>query len=172
MLRTSLIVLLGLLVSMSAAYGQEKAAEKMATQEEDAPKLWKGPEDQSEQVAPGKIDEDAEKAFKTTDSGLKYRILRKGDKEAKPTATDRVTVHYKGWLDDETIFDSSYQRGDTIAFGLNQVVKGWTEGLQLVGKGGMIELIIPSELGYGARGGGPIPPNATLHFLVELIEIE
>ena len=80
-----------------------------------------------------------------------------------------VQVHYKGTFEDGTVFDSSYDRGETIAFGLNQVIKGWTEGMQLVGEGGMIELEIPSDLGYGASGaGGVIPPNATLHFLVEL----
>lgn len=173
MLRTSFVLCFGLLIAVSTACSQEGATQEGA-QESEAPALWKGPEDPDEQVEPGDIDEDAAKEFKTTESGLKYRILRKGDKENKPTAANRVTVHYKGWLDDKTIFDSSYQRGDTISFGLGQVVKGWTEGLQLVGKGGMIELEIPSELGYGARGtpGGPIPPDATLHFLVELFEIK
>ena len=109
--------------------------------------------------------------FTTTDSGLKYRIVRASD-EAKPTAADTVTVHYRGWLDDETEFDSSFARGEPATFPLGRVIPGWTEGLQLVGKGGSIELEIPSDLGYGARGAGSdIPPHATLHFLVELIEI-
>jgi FKBP-type peptidyl-prolyl cis-trans isomerase len=84
-----------------------------------------------------------------------------------------VQVNYHGWLDDGKVFDSSYKRGEPIDFGLNQVIPGWTEGMQLVGEGGMIELLIPSKLGYGARGtpGGPIPPNATLHFLVELLDV-
>lgn len=162
MLRSKLVLCLGLFALVSSACAQE----------DEAPELRKGPKDTTEKVEPGDIDEDAVKEFKTTDSGLKYRILRKGDKDAKPTADSRVTVHYKGWLDDDTIFDSSYRRGETIAFPLRGVIKGWTEGLQLVGKGGMIELEIPSELGYGERGGGPIPPDATLHFLVELKEIE
>jgi len=120
----------------------------------------------------GKIDEKAPKAFTTTKSGLQYRVLREG-KGAKPKATQSVEVNYHGWLDNGKVFDSSYQRGETISFGLNQVIKGWTEGMQLVGEGGMIELQIPSELGYGARGaGGAIPPNAQLHFLVELIEVK
>ena len=111
-------------------------------------------------------------AFKATPSGLKYRVLRKSDK-AKPKATDTVTVHYRGWLDDKTEFDSSYKRDSPATFPLKGVIKGWTEGLQLVGVGGMIELEIPSELGYGDRGaGGAIPGGATLHFLVELIEIK
>ncbi len=169
MLRTLLVLLIGLLVSVSTVYGQDGAV-----QDTEAPKLWKGPEDETEKVAPGNFDEDAAKEFKKTDSGLKYRILRKGDADAKPAASNSVTVHYKGWLDDKTIFDSSYQRGETIGFPLDRVIKGWTEGLQLVGKGGMIELEIPSDLGYGARGtpGGPIPPDANLHFLIELFEIE
>jgi FKBP-type peptidyl-prolyl cis-trans isomerase len=83
-----------------------------------------------------------------------------------------VKVNYHGWLDDGKVFDSSYKRGEPIEFGLTQVIPGWTEGMQLVGKGGMIELLIPSNLGYGKRGaGGAIPPDATLHFLVELIDV-
>ena len=120
----------------------------------------------------GKLDADAPKAFATTASGLQYRVLRKGT-GGNPKATDAVKVNYHGWLDDGKVFDSSYKRGEPIEFGLNQVIPGWTEGMQLVGKGGMIELLIPSNLGYGPRGtpGGPIPPNATLHFLVELLDV-
>ena len=120
----------------------------------------------------GKLDADAPKAFATTPSGLQYRVLRKGT-GANPKATDAVKVNYHGWLDGGKVFDSSYQRGEAIEFGLNQVIPGWTEGMQLVGEGGMIELVIPSNLGYGPRGtpGGPIPPNATLHFLVELLDV-
>ena len=119
----------------------------------------------------GAIDADAPAAFTQTASGLKYRILREGA-GVKPTASQSVEVHYHGWLDGGRVFDSSYQRGKTISFGLNQVIRGWTEGMQLVGEGGMIELEIPSDLGYGARGaGGVIPGNATLHFLVELIKV-
>lgn len=121
---------------------------------------------------PGPIDKGAPMKFTTTESGLKYRILRKSDGK-KPLKTDTVTVHYKGWLDDKTVFDSSYKRDKSISFGLNQVIKGWTEGMQLVGEGGMIELEIPSNLGYGKAGAGNIiPPDATLHFLVELIEVK
>jgi FKBP-type peptidyl-prolyl cis-trans isomerase len=89
-----------------------------------------------------------------------------------PKATDNVEVNYHGWLDNAKVFDSSYNRGESISFGLNQVIKGWTEGMQLVGEGGMIELEIPAKLGYGDRGAGAdIPPGATLHFLVELIKV-
>ena len=120
----------------------------------------------------GKIAADAPKTFAQTPSGLQYRVLRAGN-GAKPTAAQKVKVHYHGWLDGGKVFDSSYDRGETISFGLNQVIKGWTEGMQLVGEGGMIELTIPADLGYGARGaGGVIPPNATLHFLVELIAVQ
>ncbi|MDP6722562.1 MAG: FKBP-type peptidyl-prolyl cis-trans isomerase, partial [Pirellulaceae bacterium] len=78
-----------------------------------------------------------------------------------------------GWLDDKTVFDSSYKRDKTISFPLNGVIKGWTEGLQLIGEGGMIELEIPAKLGYGAGGvKDVIPPGATLHFLVELFKVE
>jgi FKBP-type peptidyl-prolyl cis-trans isomerase FkpA len=120
----------------------------------------------------GKIDEDAPKEFTETDSGLKYRVLRKGSGE-KPEPTNTIRVHYHGWLDNKKVFDSSYTREETISFPLNRVIKGWTEGMQLVGEGGMIELEIPSDLGYGDRGAPPtIPPKATLHFLVELLRIE
>ena len=120
----------------------------------------------------GKPDANAPMMFTKTASGLQYRVLRQGS-GSKPTATNKVRVNYHGWLDDGKVFDSSYQRREPISFGLNQVIRGWTEGMQLVGEGGMIELWIPSELGYGARGApGSIPPNATLHFLVELLQVQ
>ena len=137
--------------------------EPVLSEEVAIPKLPKGA---------GKVDADAPKDFTKTGSGLKYRVLRKGE-GAKPTADKTVRVHYHGWLDDKTVFDSSYNRGEDISFPLNRVIKGWTEGMQLVGVGGMIELEIPAELGYGAAGAGNvIPGNATLHFLVELKEIK
>lgn len=120
----------------------------------------------------GKIDADAPGSLSATASGLKYRILRKGG-GARPKGTDRVNVNYHGWLDGGKVFDSSYLREEPIAFPLNRVIAGWTEGMQLVGAGGMIELEIPSDLGYGNRGAPPdIPPRATLHFLVELLGVE
>ncbi|MFM8497972.1 MAG: FKBP-type peptidyl-prolyl cis-trans isomerase [Planctomycetia bacterium] len=119
----------------------------------------------------GAIDAAAPKAFTTTGSGLQYRVLRQGA-GTKPKATNTVKVNYHGWLDDGKVFDSSYSRGEAIEFPLNGVIPGWTEGMQLVGQGGMIELLIPASLGYGVRGAPPvIPPNATLHFLVELLEV-
>ncbi|MEQ9408515.1 MAG: FKBP-type peptidyl-prolyl cis-trans isomerase [Fuerstiella sp.] len=119
----------------------------------------------------GAMDPDAPTEFQTTDSGIRYRILRKSDGQ-KPTASNSVTVHYRGWLDSGKEFDSSYQRGEPISFPLRGVIPGWTEGMQLVGIGGMIELWIPPRLGYGAQGSPPaVPPNATLHFVVELLEV-
>ncbi len=123
-------------------------------------------------VEPGPIDADAPEEFTTAESGLKYRIRRKSDGK-KPTPADLVRVHYRGQFDDGTIFDSSYGRtGSAAMLPLNAVVKGWAEGLQLIGEGGMIELEIPPELGYGAAGFSSIPPNSTLHFLVELLEVK
>ena len=124
-------------------------------------------------VKPGPDDKDAPKEFSGTKSGLKYRIVRKSDGR-KPTAQDTVTVHYRGWLDNGKEFDSSYKREQPATFPLDQVVPGWTEGLQLVGEGGKIELVIPSHIGYGTRGmaAGGIPGNATLHFVVELIQVK
>lgn len=120
----------------------------------------------------GKADADAPKVFTKTASGLQYRVLRQGTGK-KPTAANRVRVNYHGWLDNGNVFDSSYQRNEPIAFGLNQVIPGWTEGMQQVGEGGMIELQIPSNLGYGDRGSPPvIPPKAQLHFLVELLQVQ
>jgi FKBP-type peptidyl-prolyl cis-trans isomerase FkpA len=120
----------------------------------------------------GPVDKDASREFQTTASGLKYRILRNSE-GVRPQATDTVEVHYRGWLDSGRQFDSSYDRGKTTSFPLNGVIPGWTEGLQLVGEGGMIELWVPSELGYGTRGmPGSIPGNATLHFVVELKKVQ
>lgn len=125
----------------------------------------------ADKVEPGARDKDVPKEFSKTKSGLKYKILRKSDKD-KPTAKSTVKVHYKGWLDNGEEFDSSYARGEPIEFPLNGVIAGWTEGMQLVGEGGMIELEIPHELGYGEEGTEGIPGKSTLHFLVELLEIK
>ena len=109
---------------------------------------------------------------KVTASGLQYEILE-ATLGQKPKATDTVKVHYEGTLIDGTVFDSSYRRGEPISFGLNQVIKGWTEGLQLMSIGSKYKLYIPYELGYGAQGAGQsIPPYAALIFTVELLGIE
>lgn len=110
--------------------------------------------------------------FKATESGLKYKILAQGEGES-PTAASTVVCHYKGWLDNGEEFDSSYKRGEPATFPLNGVIRGWTEGLQLIKEGGKIELEIPADLGYGQRGAPPvIPGGATLHFEVELLEVK
>jgi FKBP-type peptidyl-prolyl cis-trans isomerase len=105
-------------------------------------------------------------------SGLQYEIIRDSD-GPKPTAEDMVRVNYEGRLLDGTIFDSSYERGNPVEFWLNRVIPGWTEGLQLMGVGSKYKFYIPSNLGYGATGGGGgiIPPHSTLIFEVELLDI-
>ena len=107
----------------------------------------------------------------TTESGLQYEIVTKGD-GPMPTETSSVAVFYEGTLIDGTVFDSSYDTGDTVRFPLNQVISGWTEGLQLMPVGSTYMFYLPSNLGYGPRGTGPIPPNATLIFKFELLGIE
>ncbi|MEM8671855.1 MAG: FKBP-type peptidyl-prolyl cis-trans isomerase [Planctomycetota bacterium] len=122
-------------------------------------------------TGPGVVDPDAPTEFTTTESGLKYRILRKG-KGDYPTASSQVVVDYAGTLEDGTTFDTSYNHSEPATFGLRSVVPGWTEGMQLVREGGMIELQIPPDLAYGEEGSPPIiPPNATLMFRVELLDI-
>lgn len=107
-----------------------------------------------------------------TASGLQYRVDREGDGDS-PDANDRVTVHYHGTLIDGTVFDSSYDRGQPATFGLNQVISGWTEGLQTMKKGGQTTFFIPSNLAYGPRATGDvIGANSTLVFKVELLEVE
>ena len=109
---------------------------------------------------------------KTTSSGLQLKVLKKGTGTTHPTATDRVKVHYHGTLIDGTVFDSSVDRGQPISFGLNRVIKGWTEGLQLMVVGEKTRLFIPSELAYGKRGAGSvIGANMALIFDVELLGI-
>lgn len=109
----------------------------------------------------------------TLDSGLQYKVVTEGS-GAKPTATDTVEVHYAGTLIDGTEFDSSYKRGTTVSFPVNGVIPGWTEALQLMPVGSKWQLFIPSDLAYGPGGtsGGPIGPNATLIFDVELVAIK
>ena len=128
----------------------------------------------------GTVKEDGEKflaenALKegviTTESGLQYEVLKMG-RGKKPAATDKVKVHYHGTLIDGTVFDSSVERGEPITFGLNQVIKGWTEGVQLMPVGSKFRFYIPQELAYGAQEAGSIPPYSTLIFEVELIDIE
>ncbi|WP_230198388.1 FKBP-type peptidyl-prolyl cis-trans isomerase [Luminiphilus syltensis] len=106
-----------------------------------------------------------------TDSGLQYEVIEAGDGD-KPTSEDTVEVHYRGTLIDGQEFDSSYSRGQTVKFGVTQVIAGWTEALQLMSEGAKYKLFIPSELAYGAGGAGEIiGPNATLVFDVELVDV-
>lgn len=106
-----------------------------------------------------------------TDSGLQYMVIDQGT-GPKPKATDKVRVHYRGTLLNGEEFDSSYARGEPISFELNKVIPGWTEGVQLMPVGSKYMFYIPSALAYGPAGGGPIGPNATLIFQVELLGIE
>ena len=107
---------------------------------------------------------------KETASGLQYKVITMG-KGAKPKATDKVKVHYSGTLIDGKEFDSSYKRNQPAEFGLNQVIKGWTEGLQLMNVGSKYEFYIPSGLAYGPNGPPSIGPDQTLIFTVELLDI-
>ena len=106
----------------------------------------------------------------TTASGLQYQVLTQGSGKS-PKATDKVKVHYEGRLIDGTIFDSSYKRGEPVTFPLNQVIKGWTEGLQLMKEGGKYRLFVPANLGYGEAGNADIEPNSVLIFDIELLQV-
>ncbi len=113
-----------------------------------------------------------EEGVKTTASGLQYLVLTSGNGETHPKASSKVTVHYHGTLLDGTVFDSSVDRGEPIAFGLNQVIKGWTEGVQLMVVGDKMRFFIPSKLAYGNQSMGAIKGGSTLIFEVELIAID
>ncbi|WP_296934161.1 FKBP-type peptidyl-prolyl cis-trans isomerase [uncultured Marinobacter sp.] len=115
--------------------------------------------------------ENAEReGVETTESGLQYEVLEQGDGE-KPAATDTVQVHYTGELLSGEVFDSSRERGEPVTFALNQVIPGWTEGLQLMSEGARYKLYIPSDLAYGPGGNRAIGPNETLVFDVELLDV-
>lgn len=131
-------------------------------------------EDAKKNIAAGKayLEENGKReGVVTTKSGLQYEVLTEGTGN-RPKATDKVRCHYEGRLADGTVFDSSYQRGEPADFGLNQVIAGWTEGVQLMKEGAKYRFHIPYLLGYGERGAGAsIPPYATLVFDVELIKV-
>jgi FKBP-type peptidyl-prolyl cis-trans isomerase FklB len=108
---------------------------------------------------------------KTLPSGLQYKVQTEGSGKT-PKATDQVTVNYKGTLINGSEFDNSYKRGKPATFQVDKVIRGWTEALQLMKEGSKWQLFIPSELGYGERGAGPVPPNSVLIFEVGLISVK
>lgn len=117
------------------------------------------------------LEENAKKAgVITTASGLQYEIIKEGN-GAKPSASSIVKVHYHGTFIDAKVFDSSVERGEPVEFPLDQVIPGWTEGVQLMSIGSKYRFTIPSHLAYGQRGAGPVAPNSTLIFEVELLDI-
>lgn len=123
-------------------------------------------------LGPGPVDSDAPEDFQQTESGLKYRVRRKSD-AGKPGPQDGIAMHYRAWLDDGREFENSYSAGNVIVKKMAELLPGWKEGLQHIGKGGMIEMEIPPALGFGERGLPQlqIPPNATLHVLCELLDV-
>lgn len=118
------------------------------------------------------LEENKKRASVTvTESGLQFEVLKEGTGK-KPVATSQVKCHYEGTLIDGTMFDSSVQRGEPAIFGVNQVIPGWVEALQMMSEGDKWKLCVPSELAYGAQGAGElIPPHSVLVFEVELIEV-
>ena len=133
-------------------------------------------EEAEKAIAEGKVFLEANgkrEGVTTTKSGLQYEVLTPGKGERSPKATDTVVCHYEGRLVSGKVFDSSYERNQPAEFGLNQVIPGWTEGLQLMSEGAKFRFYIPYLLGYGAQGAGPsIPPYSTLVFDVELISVK
>jgi FKBP-type peptidyl-prolyl cis-trans isomerase len=124
-------------------------------------------------AAPAAATSNQPSGWTTTASGLKYQVMKHGSGTVSPKPTDTVKVHYHGTLLDGTVFDSSVERGQPISFALNQVIPGWTEGLQLMKVGDKFKFEIPSNLAYGPNSPSPkIPPNSTLVFEVELLGIE
>ena len=150
----------------------EQASENEATAEDTMAQMTEEAQQVMSDTSSFLEENKSKPGIEVTGSGLQYKVLLEGTGK-RPMATDRVTVHYEGTLTDGTVFDSSYQRGQPIDFGLNQVIRGWTEGVQLMQEGAKYKFFIPSELAYGARGtpGGPIGPNEDLIFTVELIRV-
>lgn len=146
---------------------QAKQAEVEAKQQESAPKNLKAGEEFLAANA-------KKEGVKSTASGLQYKVIKSGDGKGKtPKATDTVKVHYHGTLIDGTVFDSSVDRGQPATFGVNQVIPGWTEVLQLMKEGDKWQVYIPAKLAYGERGaGGQIGPNSALIFDVELLSVQ
>lgn len=151
------------LLTMEEAQASMQASEERAIQENVA---------KAKESGAAYMAENAKKeGIKTTESGIQYEVLTAGTGPS-PSATDKVRVHYVGQLTDGTTFDSSVDRGEPAEFGLNQVIPGWTEGVQLMNKGSKFRFVIPSELAYGDQGAGAsIGPGETLVFEVELLDI-
>ncbi len=148
-----------------SSYFQKKQEEKMKEQEAEGEKNKAGNVKFLEENK-------SKEGVKITASGLQYIVLKEGT-GAKPTAESQVKVHYHGTLIDGTVFDSSVDRGEPAEFGVNQVIPGWTEGLQLMSVGSKYKFFVPQELGYGARQAGEkIKPYSTLIFEVELLEVK
>ncbi|MCB5161477.1 FKBP-type peptidyl-prolyl cis-trans isomerase [Marinomonas algarum] len=145
------------------AYQQEQMQLAQAEQEKAAAAA-------KEEATAWLAEKEAEDGVMKTNTGLLYKVISKGDGDT-PTSLDTVEVDYEGSLIDGTVFDSSYERGESISFPLNGVIPGWTEGLQLMPEGSKYELYIPSDLAYGPGGTGPIPPHSALKFVVELHDI-
>jgi FKBP-type peptidyl-prolyl cis-trans isomerase len=151
--------------------GQEMQAYQAKRQEERASVAEQAARENAEAGEAFRSSNASAEGVVTTESGLQYKVMREGD-GPRPAATDTVEVNYRGTLIDGTEFDSSYARGSSVSFALNQVIPGWTEGLQLMPVGSQYQFVIPPELAYGAGGAGQtIGPNATLIFDVELLQI-
>ena len=153
------------------AYFQKKQMEEMAKKEKEKETMYADVKVQGEKF----LEENKTKeGVKVTESGLQYSVIKEG-KGKQPTATSNVTVHYHGTTPDGTVFDSSVERGEPVTFPLNQVIPGWTEGVQLMKEGAKYKFFIPQELAYGANppqnGQGPIKPFMPLVFEVELIKV-
>lgn len=152
-------------------FTEEELNKAMTAYQQEAQK--KVEQESQAKVAAGKafLAENAKKpGVVTTSSGLQYQVIKEGTGKL-PTASSQVTVNYEGKLLDGTVFDSSIARHEPVTFPLNQVIPGWTEGLQLMKEGAKYRFFIPSELAYGAVESGPIPANSTLIFEVELIKV-
>jgi FKBP-type peptidyl-prolyl cis-trans isomerase FkpA len=172
------LVIAGLAGAMrgTTAYNQEATQStfmqlQMAAQEKEQEKIDAESGLKQEEGAIFLKENGAREGVVTTASGLQYEVLVKGD-GPMPADTLEVEVHYEGKLLDGTVFDSSYERGESISFPLNRVIAGWTEGVQLMPVGSTYMFYIPSELGYGSQGTGPIPANSVLIFKIELLGIK
>ncbi|MDE6071602.1 MAG: FKBP-type peptidyl-prolyl cis-trans isomerase [Muribaculaceae bacterium] len=165
-------LVLGMAGAVAACSGKDKAQSTDSTQQEEVVEeelvtdsvaaRFRNPDYRSDVAT--------DSTYAVTASGLKYMVKQEGTGKS-PSATDNVTVHYTGKLLDGTVFDSSVQRGEPATFPLNGVIPGWTEGLQLMKEGATYVFYIPTDLAYGPRGGGPIPPYSDLIFEVELIKV-